>query len=64
MAHNFPPERRQMWIPAVTRIRALIRDLRHDPCWALAQDNDPVGEEYSLFHVMGDQKRGEARALP
>ena len=64
MTHNFPPKLRQMRIAAMTRIRSCIRDLGRDPCGALAQHDDPAGKEYGLFHVVGDQKRGEAHALP
>ena len=64
MAHNLAPERRQMRIAAMTWVRTPVHDLRHDPCGTLAQHDDPTGKKDGFFHVVGDQKRGEARALP
>ena len=48
----------------MTRIRSSILDLGRNPCGTRAQHDDPIGEENGLFHVVGYQKRGEARALP
>jgi len=48
----------------VARIRPRIHDLGRNSCRTLAEHDDPTGKEYCLFHVVGYQKRGEARALP
>ena len=53
-----------MRIAAMARIRLGIHDLGGNSCGTLAQHDDPTGKEYCLFHVVGYQKRGEARALP
>ena len=64
MAHDLAPKLNQMRIAAMTRIWSRIDDLGRDPGGTLAQHDDPAGEEHGLFHVVGHQKRGEARALP
>src|SRR5215510_9282717 len=64
MAHNFTPKLRQMRIAAMTGIGSCIHDFALDPCGTFAQYDDPTGKEYGLFHVVGYQKRSEARALP
>src|SRR6516225_41547 len=64
MLESLAPELGQMRIAAMTRIRPVIHDLGHDPRGPLAQYDNAAGQEQSLFHVMGYQKRGEARVLP
>src|SRR5215510_2162464 len=64
MAHNFTPKLRQMRITAMTGIGSRIHDFALDPCGTFAQYDDPTGKENGLFHVVGYQKRGEARSLP
>src|SRR5215510_4706057 len=64
MTHNFPSQLRQMRIAAMARVRSHILDLGRNPCWTRTQHDDPAGKEHGLFHVVGYQKCGEARALP
>lgn len=64
MHEDLAPKLGQMWIAAMSRIRSGIHDLGLDARGALAQHDNSAGEEHGLFHVMGDQKRGEARLLP
>src|SRR5947209_4392638 len=64
MHEDLAPKLGQMRIAAMTGIRSSIHDLRPDARGALAQHNNSAGEEHGLFHIMGDQKCGEARLLP
>jgi hypothetical protein len=64
MHEDLAPKLGQMRIAAMTGIRSSIHDLGFDARGALAQHDNSAGEEHGLFHIMGDQKRGEARLLP
>src|SRR5215813_5208015 len=53
-----------MRIAAVAGIRPGVHDLRRDVSRALAQYDDPAGEEQRLFDIMRHEQRSEASPLP
>src|SRR5215469_18618045 len=53
-----------MRIAAMAGIGPDVYDIRLDVGGALAQHDDPAGEEKRLFDIVGHQQRGEALALP
>ena len=55
MHEYFMAKLRQMRVAAVAGIRSGVYDLGADVCRALAQHDDPPGEEQRLFHIMRDQ---------
>ena len=64
MAHDLAPKGDEMGIAAMARIGSRIRHLGRNPCGSRTQHDHPTGKEHGLLHVVGNQKRGEASALP
>jgi hypothetical protein len=51
-------------IAAMAGIRLVIDDLRLDPRGAVAQHDDPPGEQERFLDVVRDQQSSESRTLP